>query len=227
MDGIYGERAILEAIGWLIPSALGLLAVAFRRPREWLLGLPARLRAARAARAEDLALRRTMAREWPAFSGDLTRKVGDLQDTSSRVTSKMNAIRDDLLEQISVVRMVVGSLLAMTLADFDTSPDPRFLCDAQGRITHVNAKLAELLALDRDEMMEWRWRGRVPADLLMPFLERFAAANAGHYQLDDELQFRHRDRHLVRFRILLMPFPPDEGPATHWVAKLTPMDGPA
>lgn len=122
---------------------------------------------------------------------------------------------------------MLGTLLAMTLSDFDTSPDPRFLCDGDGRITHINSAMAAELGLDKDELMEWRWRGRVPADLLAPFLERFAAANAGHYQLDDEIQLRHRDRRLVRFRILLMPFPPDEKPATHWAAKLTRMDTPA
>lgn len=224
MNEVYTERALLELIGWLVPAVLVSLAAVLRGPRTWLLGLPARMRRAHAERKTDRQLHRSMAREWPKFSSDMTRQVNELNNSHSRVTRKIHAIRDDLSRQINGVFKVVGTLLAMTLSDFDTSPDPRFICDDSGRITHVNIALAAELGLDKEELMEWRWRGRVPADLLGPFLERFAAANAGHYQLDDEIQFRHRDRTLVRFRILLMPFPPEEGPATHWAAKLTRLD---
>lgn len=224
MNDVYTERAILELISWAVPAVLALLALVLKGPRTWLAGIPARIRRANAERRADKHLHRTMAREWPAFSQDMTSQVTDLRDNNSRITRKIHAIRDDLSGQLGNVSKVLGTLLAMTLSDFDTSPDPRFLCDADGRITHINSAMASELGLDKEELMEWRWRGRVPADMLLPFLERFAAANAGHYQLDDEIQMRHRDRRLVRFRILLMPFPPDEKPATHWAAKLTRLD---
>lgn len=224
MDNAYSARAVLEAIGWAVPTALAAMAALFRRPRQWLAGIPSRIRQSAASRAADRRLRLAMARDWPRFSTDMTTAISELRDSSSRASRKMHAIRDDVVEQVNAVRHVLGTLLAITLSDFENSPDPRFICDAAGRITHVNAKLAAVLGVDRDELMGFRWHGRVPADKLAGFIERFVAANAGHYQLDDEITFRNRNRQPLRFRILLMPFPPDDGPATHWAATLTPLE---
>ena len=224
MNDVYQEKAILELIGWLVPTVLVALAAIWAKWRKQIRQHFAKRRQQRAAKREDGLLLQNMAREWPSFSGDMTLKVTSLQDNYSRVTRKIHAIRDDLSRQIGGVTKVVGTLLAMTIADFDTSPEPRFICDENGRITHVNVALATELGLDKDDLLEWRWRGRVPPELLGSFMERFKAANVGHYQMDDELHFRHRDRSLIRFRALLMPFPPDEGPATHWAAKLTRLD---
>lgn len=224
MDNAYGARAVMEAIGWMVPATLAALAAIFKRPRQWLAGIPGRLRRAHAARSADRRLRLAMARDWPRFSADMTTAVAELRDSTSRASRKMHAIRDDVVEQVNGVRQVLGTLLAITLSDFENSPDPRFICGADGRITHVNAKLAAVLGVDRDELMGFRWHGRVPADKLAGFMTRFMAANAGHYQLDDEITFRNRDRQPLRFRILLLPFPPDDGPATHWAATLTPLE---
>lgn len=224
MNEIYQEAAVLEFIKWLVPALLIAGAAILAKKRDQVKLLLARRKQQRAAKREDALLLQNMAREWSSFSGDMTQKVSSLEESYSRVTRKIHAIRDDLSKQIGGVTKVVGTLLAMTVADFDTSPEPRFICDDNGRITHVNVALAVALGLDKDDLLEWRWRGRVPPELLGPFMERFKAANTGHYQMDDELHFRHRDRTLVRFRVLLMPFPPDEGPATHWAAKLSRLD---
>lgn len=195
--------SILATLG---PALVGFIITRTQRFKDW--------RARRRQKAEMMA---AMADRF----GGVADKVDSLHDSVGRVTGEMRVIKSSLGDQDKVL----ATLLAMTLGEFEASPSAKFVCDASGRNTNVNAAYAAMLGCGREDLMDYRWRSFIPPPNLAPYLQRFAAAGADHRKFEDEIAMRRGDGTLLRLRVHALPFPPDEGPATHWVGILTPMPG--
>jgi PAS domain S-box-containing protein len=140
-------------------------------------------------------------------------------DAAQKCTGQIRAIDARLTGQDKVL----ATLLAMTLGEFEASPVPKFVCDASGRNMNVNAAYAALLGVGREDLLDFRWRSNIPADVLEPYLARFQSAVRDHRKFEDEIPMRTVDGRTIRLRVHMLPFPPDEAPATHWVGILAPV----
>lgn len=148
---------------------------------------------------------------------ELRDMVRTASDAAQRCTGQIRAMDARLTDQDKVL----ATLLAMTLGEFEASSVPKFVCDTSGRNMNVNAAYAALLGVGREDLLDYRWRSFIPSDALTGYLARFQAAAADHRKFEDDVQMRRADGTLVRLRVHMLPFPPDEGPATHWVGILS------
>lgn len=177
-------------------------------------------RALRARLAEWWAQRRIQRESFSAMVQgfpELRDMVRTASDAAQRCTGQIRAMDERLTGQDKVL----ATLLAMTLGEFEASNVPKFVCDTTGRNMNVNAAYAALLGVGRDDLLDYRWRSFIPSDALAGYMARFQAAVTDHRKFEDEVAMRRADGTLVRFRVHMLPFPPDEGPATHWVGILS------
>lgn len=204
------NTALQQAVIWAVPASLALLAgwAAVKRKRiaEW--------RAARKADREGL---RAMVDGYPEDRA----MMAALSDAVGRITGQVRTANVTLAEQ----NKVLGTLQARSHSDFEASQAPKFECDSDGRNEAVNAAYAALLGVEKDELLGFRWRSFIPADALAPYLARFKSAADDHRRFDDEITMRKSNGTLIRVRVHMLPFPPDVGPATHWVGVLSEVKG--
>lgn len=199
-----------EFIG-AIAAALGTAIAAWLLDR-WL-GVRSRFKEWRECRTKRTEKMDVMLDGFP----DLRDSHAELKDSVGRLTGQMRTQEVVLGEQ----NKVLATLLAMTLGEFEASPIPKFICDGSGRNINANAAYVGLLDVDREDLLGYGWRSRIPADMLGPWIAQFEAAQKDHRKFDGEISMRHSNGKLVRVRVHMQPFPPDEGPATHWVGVLT------
>lgn len=144
-------------------------------------------------------------------------KQDKMADALGRMTGEMRVVNTTLDAQ----NRVLGTLQARSQSIYESSDKAEFECDSEGRNESVNAKYAEMLGVDKGDLLGFRWRSFIPAEHLQPYLERFAAAAADHRKFDDEITMKRADGGLIRVRVHMIPYPPDVGPATHWTGVLT------
>lgn len=143
--------------------------------------------------------------------------VDEMKAGVGRLTGEMRTANSTLDDQ----NKILGVLRARSQSVYESSPNAEFECDSSGRNDSVNAKYAELIGVDKSELLGFRWRSFVPAAELQPYLLRFQAAADDHRKFDDEIVMRKGDGTMIRVRVHMIPYPPDVGPASHWTGILT------
>lgn len=210
------DTFVSSAIEWSVPAgATALLA--------WLALKRKAIAAWRTRRQDHRANLEAMAAKWQSFEAKVQKQLEEHENTRGRVTAQFKSISDRLIEQDKVL----ATILSMTLGQFEMSSVASFLCDGSGKNLNVNAAYARLLGVGRDDLMEYRYRRFIPVATLVPYLDRFSAAANDHREFEDEVEMRRGDGTLVRFRVHMIPYPREIGPATHWVGTLTVMEMPA
>jgi PAS domain S-box-containing protein len=149
--------------------------------------------------------------------GDYADKVDNIDSSVGRMTGEMRTVNSTLADQ----NKVLGVLRARSQSVYESSPNAEFECDSDGRNESVNAKYAELLGVEKADLLDYRWRSFVPSAELQPYLARFQAAANDHRKFDDEIVMCRGNGTLIRVRVHMIPYPPDVGPATHWTGILT------
>lgn len=167
-----------------------------------------------------------MVGSWADFSCSMTTNVHDLQAKHSSMAAQVRKLTDDIWARMDTQDKVLATVLAMTRGQFETSQAAMFVCDGTGQNADVNAAYAAMLGVGRDELMGLRWRSFIPSEQMPGYLARFESANHDHRLFDDEVSMRTRSGETLTFRVRMIPFPPNVGPATHWVGTLTVVGSP-
>lgn len=202
-------EALTAAVQWSVPVILAALVawagVKRKKLAEW--------RAEHKAHNEGL---RALVAGYPESRAK--------QDATADAVGKMSGQFKVVNATLEAQNRVLGLLQARSQSIYEASDRAEFECDSDGRNESVNAMYAEMLGVDKDELLGFRWRSFIPAEHLQPYLQRFQLAAADHRKFDDEITMRRSDGVLIRVRVHMIPYPPDQGPATHWTGVLTPIE---
>lgn len=232
MNDAYTERAILETISWLIPTVLGILAFLLKRPREWLLALPRRLRARRAARkaarAEMTALpgevRRALDRT-EQMARERTAAEAALADDKTRTTQQFDAIGKQLQslpgmesaiqgvhQSVNMLHLRLGARANHSrLAECDFAPD--------FSMTNVNTTLARRLGVGKAELLGFGYVGFLYYEDRSSLRMEWAQCRDENRPLQRTLRWvRQADGVLLNMRWTLQPIPePPATPIQQWM----------
>lgn len=179
---------------------------------RWL-GVRTRIKQWRAERKEYAEGLRAMVADHPEGRAALAA----LGDSVGRLTGQIRCLDSRTAGQDKVL----ATLLAMTLGEFEASTVAKFVCDSEGRNINANGAYCSLLDVDREDLLEFSWRSLVRPEQLEAWVAQFAGAQRDHRKNEGEIEMRHSSGRWIRLRVHMLPFPPDEGPATHWVGILT------
>ena len=179
----------------------------------WLLSRTEYIRAWRENRRMHREQRDAM---YECFSG-FVGKMDTLHDNVRKLATQIKNVDSALTKQDKVL----STLLAITLAEFEASEAPKFVCDSEGRNLNINGAYATLIGTGKEELLDFRWRSFIPPMELTAYLHRFSCAVADRRKFEDEITMRKRNGTYLRAHVYMMPFPPDGGEITHWVGILT------
>lgn len=157
-------------------------------------------------------------RERRKWRRDMPRLVQEIASKDVRDTKQFTALSLRLHEMGDVllsVQEAMGSVQALSLAQFHRSRVPMFLCDNRGFNLDVNAAYVTLTGLSRDALMGYGYRSYLDAEG-GAYIAGFERAAIEHRVFQGDMGLRNGRR----FNVHMVPHPPDRSPATHWVGSV-------
>lgn len=212
------RTAVDVAMEWGIPAAFaGLFAWAGVKRRA--------IRDRFRKRKQRASAMDAMLDSWPTaleFMAGAKQREDAAQTREVRVTTEFQAIREHLNRQDTALDHIAAQLWGAMKLD----PQARFVCDATGRNTQVNAAYAAVMRVGEFDLLGFGWKNRVVDGDRRDYEAQAAQAFREHRKFERTVRFQRGDGTRFLGRVRLEPYPEDpsdlaQGRSALWFGSVT------